>query len=167
MNFDPYDILEEETLKVKPILRYHFLDLLKQVNRRICKNSRVHNPWRINVTIKIFGTVFLRWYRAVKDYKIKEYRDITLKKTKNETKSIEIKFTHVGPFKFHLRNAIGIKDKKAFQEEFMTRRWSDGSVGEVVVTEEDPATMFFNLKTGALSISLKYAVKNQHGVLMF
>ena len=99
----------------------------------------------------LYAAVFLKWYKSVRDFHIKTYRNIEIKKgRKGEVKDIIISFTHNGPLCYHLGRAVNVKTKDAFFKKYLTRTWPDGCRGDVVVCDETPATLTFNMKSGKL-----------------
>ena len=158
---DPFQSLE------KPILKFCFEDLLKQLNRKIKKTTTVHNPWTILVSTKILPALFWKWFKLIRDYKIKNFKQIELKKNREGvTTQITINFTNIGLLCYHFRQILNL-EKELFKETYFEKDWKYGFKGAVFVTEENPATIFFNMKTGMLKLSLKYEVKNEHGVVMY
>ena len=150
MNSDSYKILEDEKIQIKPILNYHFTQLLTGTRRNIQKKPNLANPWKVKSTTNLHVTVFLKWYKAVRDFRVKTYRNIHLKKNKKgEVTDIIISFTHIGPLCYHLGKAVNVKTKETFTEKYLSP-WPDGCVGNVVVDEETPAILTFSMKSGRL-----------------
>ena len=69
--------------------------------------------------------------------------------------SYRIKFTHIGPFKFHVGKIIGedrinfVKENKITKEKV-----------KVVCTDEKPIKIDYNTRKGILMINLKYNLFN-------
>ena len=159
-----YEILEDQDIKVKPAIVCHFLQLLSGVCRKINKKPKLTNPWKVKSVTNLYPAVFLKWYKAVRDFHVKTYRSIEVKKSrKGEVKEIIISFTHIGPLCYHLGRAINVKTKDTFLKKYLRRTWSDGCRGDLVVCEETPATLTFNMKSGKLSFLANYEVRNRYG----
>ena len=164
MSLDTYAILDRETISVKPVLAHHVIILLKGIKRKINKKPKSTNPWTIKSTVNIQKDVYLKWVRAVRDFKIQFFRDITeTRNKKGDLKRIEISFTHIGPLQYHLRKAVNETDKVSFSRKFFMREWSDGCKGTVNVDEENRAVMAYTVSTGKLELCVKYEVVNRYG----
>ena len=110
-----YAILENQDIKVKPALKFHFHLLLSGVRRKINKKPNLRNPWEVKSVTILYAAVFLKWYKAVHDFHIKTYRSIDIKKDrKGEVKDIVISFTHIGPLCYHLGRAVDEETKVIF-----------------------------------------------------
>ena len=165
MDLDTYAALENVNIPLKSTLHHHFNILLKSVKRKINKKPKSTNPWTITSRVNLPKNAFLKWYTALRDYKVQNFREITLKKNKKgKITSIQIAFTRIGVLKFHLAQTLNISyDKKLFSETYFRRKWGDGCKGAIVVSDENPAVMTFNTNTGNLELLLKYEVKNMYG----
>ena len=159
-----YENLENEDIKVKPVLAFHFREFLCGIKRRIQKKPNITNPWMVKSCTKIHATVYLKWFRVVRDFKIKTLRTIDLKKNKKgEVTQITLKFFHIGPICYHLGKAVNDCNKESFTNNFLKKHWSDGSTGSIVVNDENPATMNFCIKSGKLTFLAHYEIKNRYG----
>ena len=117
MNTNSYDTNENEVVKVRPLLSYHFTQLLKGTNRKIQKPPNLSNPWKVKSTTNLHATVYLKWFRAVRDFRVQTFRNIVITKTKKgEVKEITITFTRVGPFCYHLGRAVNEPVKDCFMK---------------------------------------------------
>lgn len=164
MSVDTYNVLNNEIVNVKPLVVFHFNELLKNLTKRITKRPTNANPWKVVNAVKVPPVLFLKFYRALRDFKIRNFREISLKRKKDGTlKLITIKFTNIGPLRYHLGQAVGVTNKQVFEERFLVRHWPDGSKGSVVVTFEKPATLEFNMITNKLFFSANYEVVNNFG----
>ena len=66
----------------------------------------------------------------------------TEKDTKGvNVKSYEIRFTKIQSLRFHLKQLSGLEDVDVF----LKKKFPQGEKGEVVVTDEDPAVLFYFL----------------------
>ena len=151
----------------KPILKFCFEDLLKQLNRKIKKSSTVHNPWTISVSTKILPALFWKWFKIVRDFRIQNFLSIELKKSRaGITTQIHISFTNIGLLCLHLREILDL-EKEDFKKTYFVKEFKYGFIGSVLANDENPATIVFNMKTGIMKLTLKYEVKNEHGVIMY
>ena len=165
MDLGTYAQLVNESTPLKSTLHHHFSILLKSVKRKINKKPKSTNPWTITARVNLPKDAFLKWFVALRDYRVQNFRDITLKKNKKgKITNITISFTRIGVFKFHLAQTLNVSyDKKVFTQTYLKRKWGDGCKGAIVVSDEKPAVMSFNTNTGNLDLSLKYEVTNMYG----
>ena len=163
---DTYAVLKNDASPTLPILKFHFEKLLANVKRKISKKPTLNNPWCIQVSREIHVSVFLKFYKALRDFKIRTFRTIDVKKNKKgETKQITIMFFHQGPLVFHLRQVIADLDNNEFTDKYFTRLWSNRTSGKIVVDANKPATMTYVLKSGKLTLNFHYEVRNSYGNL--
>ena len=101
----------------------------------------------------------------VRDFRIKNFKHIELKKSRGITTQILITFTNIGLLCLHFREILNLE-----KEEFKTTYFEEfkyGFTGAVFANDENPATIVFNMKTGLMKLSLKYEVKNEDGIVMY
>ena len=123
---------------------------VKQGIRNKCKFS-------LKQAVYIYHTLFLEWYRAIRDYLLEFGRNISTKKDHYQRlQSVTIKFHHKGSFSFHVGKVL--KDVKSFIEKSVS-----GYKIKVNFSEEKPFTFTFNVKKELLHIDGFFTVQNRYG----
>ena len=121
---ETFVVLKKGAAPVTPLLQFEFEDLLTSVKRKMTIKPRLNNPWGICAEIKIHKSLFLKWFRAVRDYKIRSHREIVINKYKNaETKNIIITYDHKSPLCYHLGQVM---DGEYIYDEFSIKYFSPG-----------------------------------------
>ena len=160
MAFDPYSELPAIKVDLLPQLNFHFKEIFCTIKRRLKIRQTINHPYKIIINHKLHHELYLKWYRAVRDYVPSFGRKITVSRKRNRSiKSIEISFTHLGSFRYHLTKAVG-EDVKTYLKK---------SIGDcklkVVVSEDKPAVLCFDMNRNSLSMKLSYEVTNRYGII--
>ena len=117
-----YELLDTDTVAVRPILRFHFTILMKSVKRKIKGRAMVRHPWKISCQTYLYRSVFNKWYRAVCDHRIQTFNSCSAVKIKEgDIKFYKIVFSHIGPFSYHLGQAVQMTDFLIFQDAQVAR----------------------------------------------
>ena len=163
---DTWALTRSKKTAVQPLLEFFFKDLLSGVKNKLKKKATNAHPWKVVVYTKIPAHIFLEFYRTLRDYKIRNFREIDVTRKKDGTICrIVFKFTHPGPLKFHLGQATDVTDIVAFKKKYFVREWTDGCEAAVTITPDEPATLVFNMKTQKMTFSAPYEVRNSYGNL--
>ena len=80
--YESYEILKTKNVKTSVLLEWNFRIILKTVSRRITQRKKLKNPWTVLVSVDIHSSVYLEFYHAVKDYKIKFGRKVAVTRDK-------------------------------------------------------------------------------------
>lgn len=163
---DTWELIRRKKTAVQPLLEFFFNDLLSGVKNKLRKRATNAHPWKVVVHSKIPGNIFLEFYRTLRDYKIRTFREIEVTRKKDGSISrIVFTFTNIGPLKFHLGQATDITDIAAFKKKYFCREWPDGCEAAVSITPDKAATLVFNMKTQKMTFSAPYEVRNSYGNL--
>ena len=159
-----YTRFHSTSVEISPLCKYFFGQLLKGVKRKISKRATIRSPWMISAITNIPPPLFIPWYKAVKDSRSQRWLDIEVVRYRDGTlQQVKIKFTHIGVCRYHLGQAVGCIDHKELNDLYFKKVWSDDVTGQVVVNEQNPATVTYLAKSGKLTFSTKYVVKNKFG----
>ena len=105
----------------------------------------------------VHHTLFIEWYRDIRDYPSEFGRNILTKKDHYQRlQSVTIKFHHKGSFSFHVSKVL--KDVKSFIEKSVS-----GYKIKVNFSEEKPFTFTINVKKELLHIDGFLTVQNRYG----
>ena len=159
MEFNPYIVFKSKTISVSEILKFHFEDIAKEIKRKISSRITIRNPWQILISHKIHKDLFFEWYRAVRDYIPSLGVTTSVKRNKrNILTSITITFVRRGTFKFHFNQALSGNSIT----NYLTK--SIGTcTGNVIVLQDKPVTIIYNMVKGNMKIVLNYQVTNRYG----
>lgn len=153
-----YTLLETTNVPVKIILQDTFLDLLKSIHRKLTTKETIRNNRCAIATVTIHKIVFLKFYKAIRDWGIDYGRSIKLERKKNsEIKKITIEFTHKGTFEHHFKKIIDVSVKK-----YLKKVVKDNTIG-VKISEDSKAVLVFDLSKNKLTLSVPFIVKNMYG----
>ena len=158
---DSYYTLELSNVVVYPILTDSIDQLLKKTKRQLTTRKKIRNNRHIASSIEIHKLVFLKYYKAIRDYKSEFGRSILLQKgsgrRRKEIKKIVIIFTHKGSLTLHLKKASTLKVSDFFQKKV------GNSNIELVVNNEQPAKLSYDMNKNRLDFSAAYKVTNKYG----
>ena len=87
--FKSYDNLEKQQIDVSHILHWPFKRIIESISRRISFHQKYKNPWNVEVTEAINREVFIKFFQAIRDYKVEYGRTY-----KRETGVETIHITH-------------------------------------------------------------------------
>ena len=160
MELEPYKILSNENAAVKPILAFHFEELLKSLKRRISSKVSIRNPRTILITLHIHQSLYYAWYRAVRDSVPSFGRTVSTTKRKGKIVEERITFTHPGVFKYHIGQVLPSNIKV---ENYTKKTLTGSSKGNLKISEESPLVFTYNRSRGKLSVSGKYEITNRYG----
>ena len=161
MEFDSYKYLKEKKVDVVPILKDSIVVLLKSIKRRLSSRASVRNPWKVVVKHHIHRSIFIEFYRAIRDFKSEFGR--TISKTfdrKKNLKQIVIQFNHIGPLKYHLLQAV---DDSIVVTNYIKKSIVGGGSAKIVVSAEKPFTFKYDLNKNSLTVNGVYEVVNRYG----
>ena len=168
-----YDFLREDSIAVQPLVNFYFEELLSGIKRRLSKHPSKINPWKTSSTVTIPLLIFKKFYRALSEHRVQNFREIFVsKKRDGSTKEIRIVFKHFGTTRFHLGKSIGYnfestEEKEKFDGKYFAKTWNDNSKARVVVTAENPGTLIYSARTKKMTLTLDYQVTNQYGNVCF
>ena len=155
-----YERLKSAEVVVFPILNDQIRELLKRIKRQLTTRQKNRNNRKVVTFINI-QLIFLKFYRALRDHCSEHGRTITLNKKPNrEIKNIVITFTHKGTLLFHLAQVVSNQQQPV--KHYFSRKIGSCQA-EIIVTEEEPAEMKFDMKQNKLYFSSSYKVKNKYG----
>lgn len=161
---DTYAVLRSETFGVGELLKYHFVEVIKLVYKKITQKENFRNPWEIILKREIFSQLYIQFYRAIKDFRTSFGRTVTVDRdSKNKIKSIKIVFTNLSALKLHLKELTNLS--KADISKYFARSWKNGNTAKVVVSEEKPVVFIFKISTNSLVINMSYELKNKYGTV--
>ena len=161
MELQPYKILDSEKTSVKPILAFHFEELLKSLKRRITSKVSIRNPRKILISLPIHQSVYYAWFRAVRDSQPSFGRILTTNKNKRKNIVEErIEFKHRGVFKYHIGQTLS---SNINIESFMKKKLPGLSKGSLEISEENPLVFSYSRTRGKLVVSGKFRVVNRYG----
>ena len=104
---DSYEKLNTTQVDVKPLLCDAFILLLKSVKRRLTLRETIRNNRKVVVTVDLHRVVYLKFYKAVRDWSSEFGRSIHLNKKRNgEINTITISFHQKGSFCYHIGKII-------------------------------------------------------------
>ena len=107
--YEPYNELKSKKIEIIELLNYHFSEIAISINRKITEKEKFRNPWQISLERTIHQSLYIQFYKAVRDYKIVYGRKINHKRySSGDLKEIIITFEHFGCFIFHLSQISGI-----------------------------------------------------------
>ena len=159
---DSYEQLKRKKVDVAELIEWHFKKIIEATIRRISPRQSFRNPWLINIQREINSVVFFEAFKAIKHYHIEFGRTISLTKDrKQRIKEISITFVHSGALRFHL-GKLAQKDRKDIEKEF-TKTFKGGSKGTIVVSNEKPAVLTYNVSHHLLKVIIHYQVTNKYG----
>jgi len=154
-----YELLEEKNVKLLPILQFSLIDALKSVHRRISQRKGLRRGGKIFVRSKIHVSVFLEFYRAIKNWTSEYGR--TLSKEKNKrgiVKEYSISFHHKGTLKYHFKQII-----KGDIKNYLTKSFTAGSRGVVQIESSTPFVIRFNPNRNEMTMSCNFITINRYG----
>ena len=153
--------MDSETTTIKPILAFHFEELLKSLKRRITSKVSIRNPRKIIISLSIHQSLYYAWFRAVRDSVPAFGRTITINKNKNN-KIVEkiIKFKHPGVFKYHIGQTF---PTDICIDNYIKKTLPGLSKGTLEISEESPLIFSYNRNRGKLTVSGKFRVVNRYG----
>jgi len=159
-----YEHLKSKSVQVVDLLKYHFSEIVSSINRRITQKERYRNPWKITFDRTIHSSLYLPFYKALRDYEIDFGRKISVKRcSRGNIKNIDIVFSHFGCFVFHLSQVLGI-EKDKLRERFTTR-WKGGNVTQIIVSEDKPFLFHYNVTKHTLKIEGSLSLTNKYGTV--
>ena len=157
MEFQSYQVLEKAKVELLPIMSISFSELFKKLKSRLRVKQGIRNKYKFSLKQAVHHTLFIEWYRAIRDYPSEFGRNILTKKDHYQRlQSVTIKFHHKGSFSFHVGKVL--KDVKSFIEKSVS-----GYKIKVNFSEEKPFTFTFNVKKELLHIDGFFTVQNRYG----
>ena len=140
MEFQSYQVLEKAKVELLPILTLSFSELFKKLISRLRVKQGIRNKYKFSLKQAVHHTLFIEWYRVIRDYPSEFGRNILTKKNHYQRlQSVTIKFHHKGSFSFYVGKVL--KDVKSFIEKSVS-----GYKIKVNFSEEKPFTFTFNVK---------------------
>ena len=152
-----YELLKHKQGSVFNILQYHFQNVFKSVLRRISFRERYRNPWRIEISESLHWSLFYEWFKAIQDHNIHFGRSLEIEKDKKKiVKKYVIKFFHLGTFKYHCKQILE-EDPVLKKKNKVT-----GATAKVVVADDKPAVIIYDIKKGQMIMKMRYQVTNKY-----
>ena len=162
MDDSSYEILRRKKVIAARLLEWHFTEhILKKIKRRLTARKCFKDPWKVCICVDIHRSLYFLFYHAVNDFATSFGRTIETVKKKKVIVNIKIVFTHLGTFKYHLRQICN-KDNIEY---FLSREWSNKGKAEVVVNEEKPAILNYDTVKQKLTFQLNYNFCNRYGTV--
>ena len=157
---DSYDVLLKQESKTCVILQFHLQILF---NYRFKFTPTLINPWGITSSTHLHDSIFLKWYDCVRtfhdqnniEYNVLEYAN-------SRVKGYTLKFNCIKTLTFHLSKALNVNETY-FTNKYTKYTNAAQTTAEMTISEEQPITFHYNLKTGKLTMSFNYVVRNQYG----
>ena len=163
LKYDSHEVLTEKKIHIFPILKFHFEQLLKSVFRKNSRKQTLRRPGFLEVSVFIEKSAFIEWFYAIRYFNIKTFRYLNI--TSNNYKSVKvisITFHHLGPLSFHVGKVVDLKSRE-IQQKYFKKVWTNGNTGELVANERNPIVLKYMMKTGKLSITEHFVIKNMYG----
>ena len=157
-----YERLSSTKIDVKPLLETVLQELLLKIFRRLSLKQSLSNPWGIKFQLKVHRSIFIPFWKAIRDHGSEFGRTITIDRNKR-TKSlnwINIKFSHFGALRQHLSKGLG---NDAYGAEGFLKKSTNQCSLKVIATDTSPVELHFDCKKNTLFFKSKYQVKNQYG----
>ena len=151
---------------VAGVLQYHMNTIITSIKRRLIEKESYKNPWEINVEINVHCSIFMPFYKAIRDFKTAHGRTIEVTRYRSKSaplKEVKITFVHFGAFVFHISQATN-KSKEEVKSAFK-RKWKSGNVTQVVVNENKPVSFVYKVRSNQLKVKLCYSLTNKYGTV--
>lgn len=161
---ESYKSLREKKCLIANTINWHFEEVLKSIGRKVTLKRKFKDPFICTVYREIYIDTFKQVFRAVRDYKTNIGFTTATKTTGRRGSKVSeysLTFTHLGVAKFHLAQLVnGNKDlvEKAFLKKFTC-----GSVGKVVVSEEKPLTITYKCSSSNMELKCHFITINSFG----
>ena len=163
LKYDSHEVLTEKKIHILPILKFHFEHFLKSVVRKISRKQTLRRPGFLEVSIFIEKSAFIEWFYAIRDFHVKTFRYLNV--TRNNDKSmkvVSISFHHLVPLSFHVGKVVDLKSAE-LQQKYFKKVWTNGNTGELVANQHNPVVFKYTMKTGKLSLTGHFIIKNLYG----
>ena len=153
-----YERLSTSVVNIQPLLETAINDLLKKIYRRLSVRQTLSNPWGVKVYIHLHHSIFIPWWKAIRDHNTEFGREIIVDRDRRsrQVKKIEIKFQHFGTLSFHISKVLN-EDAKQY-----LKKRSGNCKLKVIATVDHPATIIFDVKKNLLTFVSKYEVRNHY-----
>lgn len=164
MELNAYAILADQKVDLSIILNFGFKELLDKIKRRLSIKQSVQNPWKISLTNSIHCSIFVQWYRAVRDHNTSFGREVSETRERNGTlKTVVIKFSDIRSFTFHFSKGLNNSNKDA--RAYIKKTVRHCKI-QLVASTDNPIVLLYNCKKNSLKFSGKYEVLNRYGNLI-
>jgi len=157
-----YEVLKRHNNASCELIEWHFTEIAKSIKRKITLKRKFTDPFTCTVSRDIHKTIFYQAFIAVRDYETKFGTQTAVSRNKkNIVTGYSITFEHFGAFKFHLSKLCN--QSKQEVANLLSKSFSCGSKGKVIVTNEKPAVITYNCTRNSLTLKCHYETVNVYG----
>lgn len=158
---ESYEKLKSKHVEVSDLIQWHFLEILKTINRRLIFKEKFQNPWTITISERVNKSVFIPLFQAIRDHKVHHQLSVIVRRDRlGHGEYFQIIFKHLGEFVFHLSKlcVCSRDDVKAYLFKISTNDRN----AEIKLTPEKPGTIEYHPKKSRMTIKFLYEVKNKY-----
>ena len=166
-SFDSYQALRKAKSNTTELLRWHFTTILEGIYRRLVTKEKFKDPWEIRVKLSVHRSVFLEFYKAVRDHVTSYGRTTTSTKGKaGKIKTYQIEFEKLASFVRHVSLIFQHAESEGQIKVngYLKRTWdSSGSTATVICSADKPIKVQYSTVKSKLTVQIKYEVTNKYG----